>query len=128
VKYFFFQNFAVYYLFIIFSLFLTFYFQFRLSVLVKNSTNFCDFLFYGLKILSKNFGKSWNIFQNNIDIRNPKFFINSIVYYLFFFYSFIILVMFFSFFTYPNLSKNLYIFVVLYYTDYRFYQRILENS
>jgi len=128
VKYFFFQNSAVYYLFIIFLLFLTFYFQFRLSVLVKNSTNFYDFLFYGLEILSKNFGKSWNIFQNNIDIRNPKFFINSIIHYLFFFYSFIILVMFFSFFTYPNLSKNLYIFVVLYCTDYRFYQRILENS
>jgi len=26
------------------------------------------FLFYGLEILSKNFGKSWNIFQKNIDI------------------------------------------------------------
>jgi len=47
--------------------------------------NFYVFLFYGLEILSKNFGKSWNIFQKNIDIWNPKFFINSIVYYLFFF-------------------------------------------
>jgi len=55
---FFFQNSAVYYLFIIFLLFLTFYFQFSLSVLVKNSTNFYDFLFYGLEILSKKFGKS----------------------------------------------------------------------
>jgi len=26
------------------------------------------FLFYGLEILSKNFGKSWNIFLKNIDI------------------------------------------------------------
>jgi len=47
-------------LFFIFLLFLTFYFQFRLSVLVKE--------FYGLEILSKNFGKSWNVFQKNIDI------------------------------------------------------------
>jgi len=38
------------------------------------------------------------------------------------------LVIFFSYFTYPNLSKILNIFVVLYCTDYRFYQRILENS
>jgi len=26
------------------------------------------FQFYGLEILSKNFGKSWNIFLKNIDI------------------------------------------------------------
>jgi len=26
------------------------------------------FLFYGLDILSKNFGKSWNVFEKNIDI------------------------------------------------------------
>jgi len=26
------------------------------------------FLFYGLEILSKNFGKLWNIFLKNIDI------------------------------------------------------------
>jgi len=31
--------------------------------LSKNSTNFYDFLFYGIEILSKKFGKSWNIFQ-----------------------------------------------------------------
>jgi len=34
----------------------------------KNSRNFYVFLFYGLEILSKNFGKSWNIFLKNIDI------------------------------------------------------------
>jgi len=36
--------------------------------------------------------------------------------------------MFFSYITYPNLSKVLNIFVVLYCMDYRFYQKILENS
>jgi len=47
---------------------LTFYFQFHLSVLAKNSRNFYVFLFYGLEILSKSFGKSWNIFVKNIEI------------------------------------------------------------
>ena len=82
---FFFQNSAIYYLFIIFYYFWQFIFNFVYLYLSKNSTNFYDFLFYRLEILSKNFGESWNIFQKNIDIRNPKFFINSIVYYLFFF-------------------------------------------
>jgi len=37
--------------------------------LSKNARNFYVFyLFYGLEILSKNFGRSWNIFQKNIDI------------------------------------------------------------
>jgi len=67
---------------------------------------FMFFLFYGLEILSKNFEKSWNIFLKNIDIWNPKFFINFIVYYLFFFYFFSILLIFISYFTYPNLAKN----------------------
>jgi len=31
--------------------------------LSKNSRKFYVFLFYGLEILSKNFGKSWNVFQ-----------------------------------------------------------------
>jgi len=34
----------------------------------KNSRNFYVFLFYGLEILSKNFGKSWKFFLKNIDI------------------------------------------------------------
>jgi len=36
--------------------------------LSTNSRNFDVVLFYGLEILSKNFGKSWNIFLKNIDI------------------------------------------------------------
>jgi len=36
--------------------------------LSKNVTNFYVFLFHGLEILSKNFGKSLNIFEKNIDI------------------------------------------------------------
>jgi len=86
----------------------------------------CFFILW-IRDLSKIFGKSWNIFLKNIDIWNLKFFINSTIYYLFF-YFITIFEVFFSYFTYANLSKILNIFVVFYYTDYRFYQRILENS
>jgi len=51
--------------------------------LLKNSGYFYVFLFYGLEILSKIFGKSWNIFLKNIGIRNPKLSTNSIIYYFF---------------------------------------------
>ena len=91
--------------FLFFYYFWLFNFNFIYLYLSKNSIYFSVLLFYGLEILSKNFGKLRNIFQKNIDIWNPKFFISSIVYY-FFFYSFSILVIFFSYFTYPNLSKN----------------------
>ena len=64
------------------------------------------YFFYGLEILSKNFGKSWHVFLKKYSI----------------------LVIFFSYFTYPSLSKNSKHFWVLYCTDYRFYHRILENS
>jgi len=71
-----------FYFFIIFDIL---FFNFVYLYLSKNSRNFYVFLFFGLEILLKIFGKSWNVFQKNIDIWNPKFFINSIVYYLFFF-------------------------------------------
>ena len=61
-----------------------FIFNFVYLYLSKKFRKFNVFLFYRLAILSKNFGKSWNVFQKNIDIWNPKFFIYSIVYYLFF--------------------------------------------
>jgi len=51
-----------------FSIIFVILFQFALSVLVKKFYKFYVFLFYGLKILSKNFGKSWNIFLKNIEI------------------------------------------------------------
>jgi len=68
---FFFQNFTVYYL--VFYSFFIFDILFSISSICtceKNSRNFYVFLFYGLEILSKNFGKSWNIFQKNIYIWN----------------------------------------------------------
>jgi len=72
--------------FFIFLLFLTFYFQFQLSVLVNKFYKFlCCFILW-IREFIKEFGKSWNIFLKTIDIWNPKFFINSTVYYLFFFF------------------------------------------
>jgi len=93
------------FVFLFFYSFWHFILNFVYLYLSTNSRSFYVFLFYGLEILSKNFGKSWDIFLKNIDIWNPKFFINSIVYYLFF-YFFRIWVIFFSYCTYPNLSKK----------------------
>jgi len=69
--------------FLFFCYFWHFIFKFFYFFLLKTSRNFYVFLFYGLEILSKKFGKSWNIFQK-VYLWNPKFFINSTSYYLFF--------------------------------------------
>jgi len=83
--FFFFSKFCdLLFAFYFFTIFDILFFNFVYFYLSKNSRNFYVFLFYGLEILSKNFGKSWNVFQKNIDIWNLKFFINSIVDYLVF--------------------------------------------
>jgi len=129
VKYFFFKFCGLLFIFLFFYYFWHFIFNFVYLYLSTNSRNFYVFIFYGLEILSKNFWKSWNIFLKNVEIWNPIFFINSIVYYLFFYYFFSILLIFFYLFNLSKIVKKiLNIFVVLYYTDYRIYQRILENS
>jgi len=53
----FFQNSAVYYLFFIFLLFLTFYFQFRLFVLVKKFYKFLCFFILWITNFIKEFWK-----------------------------------------------------------------------
>jgi len=124
---FFFKFSAVYYLFfcffIIFDIFFSISFMCHFS---KNSGNFYVLLFNRLEILSKIFGKSWNVFLKNIDIWNPKLFTNSVIYYLLFLLAFLT-----SFFpTSPNQTcqKILNTFVVLCYTNYWFYQRILKKN
>ena len=114
--------------FYFFTIFDILFFNFVYLFLSKNSTNFYVFLFYGLENLSKNFGKSSNVFQKNINIWNPKFFINSIVYYLFFLFFYHFGNVFLPISCIQTCQKILNIFVVVYCTDYRFYQRILENS
>jgi len=122
---FFFQNSKVYYLFFFFWHFL---FNFVYLYLSKNSRNFYVLLFYGLEILSKIFGKSWIVFLKNKDIWNPKLFTNSIIYYLFFCIWLAFLTSFFPILPNQTCQKILNNFVVLYYTYYRYYQRILKNS
>jgi len=90
---------------------------------------FWHFLFNFVYVyLSKISKKSWNVFLKNIDIWNPKLFTNSIIYYLFFLILLAFLTSFFTISPNQNCQEILNIFVVLYYTDYRFYQIILENS
>jgi len=104
---FFFQNSTVYYLFLYFFIIFEILFSIlSICTCQKVLEILMFFLFYGLETLSKNFGKLWSIFQKNIDIWNPKFFINFIVYYVFFFVFFSILVIFISYFTYPYLWKD----------------------
>jgi len=57
-----------------------------LSTCQKILAIFMFFLFYGIEILSKNFGKSSNVFQKTIHIWSPKFFINFIVLLFVFFF------------------------------------------
>jgi len=57
---FFFQNSVVYYLFFYFLLFLTFYFQFRLSVLVKKCWKFLCFFILWIRDFIKEF---WEIME-----------------------------------------------------------------
>jgi len=129
VKYFFFsKSCGLLFVFLFFLLFWHFIFNFDYLYLSKNFRNFYVFLFYGLEILSKSFGKSWNIFLKNEDIGNPKFFINSIVYYLFFLFFQHFGNSFFPISPIQTCQKILNIFVVPYCMHYRFYQRILENS
>jgi len=81
-------------------------FNFVYMYFSKNSENFYVLLFYGLEILSKIFGKLWNIFLKNIDIWNPKLFSNSIIYYLFFFILLTFLTSFFPISPNQTCQKN----------------------
>jgi len=122
----FFLTSAIYYLF--FCFFIIFDIFFSISSIWKflNSGNFYVLLFNGLEILSKIFGKSWNVFKKILTFE--------IQYYSqipLFTICFFLLAFFTSFFPIsPNQTsqKILNIFVVLCYTDYWFYQRILKNS
>ena len=124
----FFQNFAVYYLFFYFCIIFDILFSIS-SIWTCQQILEILMLFYLMDLrFYKRILKIMEYFKKKIDIWNPKCFINSIVCYLFFF-SFIILVIFFFLFHLSKLVKKiLKIFVVLYCTHYRFYQRILENS
>jgi len=95
--------------FLIFLVFLTYFFLFYLSVVVKKILKIFVFVscmdsrFY--QRILQNYGF---LLQKIWDISNWKFYQNSIVYYFIFIFS--IFDIFYTYFTYPNLSKNYEIF------------------
>ena len=124
MKYFFFSKFGS--LLFVFFLFLTFCFQFRLSVLVKKFRKLLCCFNLWIRDFIKEFWKIMEYFSKNYRHLKSKilhkFHRLLIVFFLAFCTSF--------FPTSPIQScpKILNIFVVLYYTDYRFYLRIMESS
>ena len=115
--------------FFIFLLFLTFSFLFHLSVLVvKFWKFFCSFILW-IRDFIKEFQKILEHFSKNND-RHLKsiILINSFGYYFVLFILLAFLTSFFSFSPIKSWKRILKIFVLLYYTEYRFYQRILKNS
>ena len=114
--------------FFIFLLFLTFSVPYRLSVLVKKFWKFLCFFILWIRDFIKDFWKIMERFSKKIHLKSKichKF------HYLLFVYFFIFSAFLTSFFPIsPNQTcqKILNNFVVLCYTDYRFQQRILENS
>jgi len=113
--------------FFIFLLCLTFSFNFVYLYLSTNSRNFYVSLCYWLEILWKNFGKSWNIFLKNMDLKSKILhkFHRLLFVFILFFLAFCLSL--FPISPIQTCQKIVYIFLVFYYTDYRFYQRILEN-
>jgi len=112
----------------IFLLFLKFSFQFRLSVLFNKFWKFLCFLILCIRDFIKDFWKIMEHLSKKYWHLKSKI-IHKFHYLLFIF--FILLAFLTSFFPIsPNQScqKIWNIFVVHYYTDYRFYQSILENS
>jgi len=92
---------------LLFFYFSHFIFNFVYLYFSTNSRNFYVFLFYGLEILSKNFGKSWNIFLKKY--RHLKSKILHKFHRLLFVFFLIFMQfsnLFFSYFTYLNLWKN----------------------
>jgi len=61
-----FQNSIVYYLLFHFLVFLTSFFLFYLPIVVKKFLKLLCFLLYGSEILSKNSGKLWFFYQENL--------------------------------------------------------------
>ena len=120
----FFPNSAVYCLFFIFFLFLTFYFQFPLSVPVNKFYKILCFLILWIRDFMKEFWKIMEYFSEKCRHLKSKI-LNKFHHFVFFsafWYSF------FPISPIQTCQKILNIFVVLYCTDYRIYLRILENS
>jgi len=105
--FFFFQNSELYTIcFFLFFFFLTFYFQFRLSVPIKKFYKFLWLFILWIRDFIKKFWKIMEYFSKKYRHLKSKILLKFHRLLLFFFYFWRILVIFFSYFTYPNLSKN----------------------
>jgi len=123
---FFFKFCSLLLVFLFFLLFLTFSFQFRPSILVQKFWKiFCSFILW-IRDFVKDFWKIMERFSKKYWHLQSK--IIHKFHYLLFLFLILFLTPFFPISPNQTCQKILNIFVVLYYTDYRFYQRILENS
>jgi len=115
-------------LFFYFFSFWHFLFNFIYLYWSKNSGNFYVFFILWIRDFIKDFWKIMEHFSKKYRHLKSKI-LHKFHYLLFVFFILLAFLMsFFLYFTYANLWKILNIFVVLYYTDYRFYHRILKNS
>jgi len=112
--------------FFILLLFLKFSFQFRLYILVKKFWKVLCFFILWIRDVMKIFWKIMEHFSKKY--RHLKSKILHKFHCLIFVFFFTFLTSFFPISPNQTCQKILKIFVVLYYTDYRFYQIILENS
>jgi len=113
--------------FFIFFLFLTFSFQFCLSVLFKNLWKCLCFFILWIRDFMIDFWKIMERFSNKYRHLKSKI-LHKFHYLLFFLFFLAFLRSFFPISPNQTCQRILNIFVVLSCTDYRFYQRILENS
>jgi len=114
--------------FFVFLLFLTFSFQFRLSVLFKNLWKFLCFFILWIRDFMIDFWKIMEHFSKKYRHLKSKI-LHKFHYLLFFLFIYLeFLTSFFPISPNHTCQRILNIFVVLSCTDYRFYQRILENS
>jgi len=122
-----FQNSNVYYLLSDFLVFLTSFFLFNLSIIVKKFLNFLCCFIRWIQDFIKELCKTIVFFflKKSWDLWNPKFTkITSFTISLLFFYHFLYLL--FSISPIQTCEKIMVFFVAFYWNDYRFYQRILK--
>jgi len=125
---FFFQNSAVHYLFFYLFIFLHFLFNF-VCVFVNKFWKFLFFFILWIKDFNKGFWKIMEHYSKKYRHLKSKI-LHKFHYLLFVFFIcfFSILTSFFPISPNQTCQTIINIFVELYYKDYRFYQRILENS
>jgi len=92
--------------FFIFLLFLTFYFEFRLSVLVKKFLKILSFFILWIRDFIIKFWIIMECFSKKYRHLKSKILHKFHCLLFIFFYSFSILIIFFSYFIYPNFIKN----------------------